>query len=386
MTRAVRVVALACSLCACAVGPARDPTPTPVVRPAATRADVPPRELRTLVDRGAHERAVVVADAWLEQHHDATRAAAEVWALRGWALLGLGLTPAAQSSFQRALELDRSDATALFGLGTRALAADDVAAAVHWLTLAAQADPEAPAIRRALALALRRHGEPANAIVHLERACAAEPSLECDEALGLGYCELDRNEDAQAIVQRLDARTTDGPATIASARIALACGDRLAAEAAYRRVLLEAPSDLALAREYAAALRDGGQLDLANVELRKQVELHADRATDLLDLAGDLAKGGDLAAEELAVERAYDLEPTDPRAATAFILVLVRIGQCTMAQAALDQIAYRLADTEPDVSPDRDAAAELPRSAAGLTAAVRRCVTPIEPAKRRHAR
>ena len=164
---AVRPFVLLGLVCACAGRPA-EPAAAAPARQVSSPA---PTELRELVDRGANERAIVVADAWLDRHGSGTRSAARIWALRGWALLGSGRSLPAQLSFRRAIALDPNDSAALFGLGTRALAVDDVPAALRWLELAAEQDPSSGAVQRALATARSRSGESELALVHLRRAC-----------------------------------------------------------------------------------------------------------------------------------------------------------------------------------------------------------------------
>jgi tetratricopeptide (TPR) repeat protein len=335
---------------------ATSPVRASVATPAASA------ELRALVDRGAHERAIVIADAWLDRNGSATRAAARIWALRGWALLGSGRSLPAQLSFRRAIALDAHDASALFGLGARALEVDDTAAALRWLELAAQADPSAAAVQRALATARQRMGEHDTALVHLRRACTLAPSIDCDEALGRALCEAEKRTEAHAVVRAIEARADDGPARLAIARVSTACFDHEAADLAYRRARYLAPADHRLAREHAAALRERGELDAANAVLRDQLQTQRDDLEVLLELGRELADGGDREGEELAVERAYDLAPYDRRVAAAWVVVLARSGHCTTAQAVLHDLAAAVEQGELDES---------------LRTHVRHCVTPF---------
>jgi Flp pilus assembly protein TadD len=360
---AVRAFVLLGIVCACAGRPAASPAVTP-----ARSADTPAStELRDLVDRGANERAIVVADAWLDRHGSATPSAARVWALRGWALLGSGRSLAAQLSFRKAITIDPKDDAALFGLGMRALEVDDLAAALRWLELAAEQDPSSGAVQRALATARSRSGESELALVHLRRACWLEPSLACDEALGQALCEAERRSEALEIVQSIEARPDDGPARLALARVHKACFDHEAADLAYRRARYLAPADHRLAREHAAALRDRGDLDAANLVLRDQVQAQRDDPEVLLELSQDLALGGDADGEELAVERAYDVAPYDRRVAAAWVVLLARTGHCTTAQAVLHDLALQF---------DKDEVGE------GLREHVGRCVTPLSKPER----
>ena len=343
-------------VCACAGRPA---TPIATARPVST---VAPKELRELVDRGANERAIVVADAWLDRHGSSTHSAARIWALRGWALLGSGRSLAAQLSFRKAIAIDPKDGAALFGLGMRALEVDDLAAALRWLELAAEQDPSSGAVQRALAAARTRSGDTEVALVHLRRACWLAPSLECDEALGQALCEAERRSEALEIVQTIEARPDDGAARLALARVHRACFDHEAADLAYRRARYLAPSDHRLAREHAAALRERGDLDGANAVLHDQVLAQRDEPEVLLELAQDLAQGGDTTGEELAVERAYDVAPYDRRIAAAWLVLLARSGHCTTAQAVLHDLALQFDEAEISDS---------------LRERVRRCVTPL---------
>jgi tetratricopeptide (TPR) repeat protein len=357
---AVRTLALLG--CLCAVACAGRPSAPSRAAPAGEREASAPKELRELVDRGANERAIAVADAWLDRHGSAGRDAARIWALRGWALLGSGRSLAAQLSFRKAIAIDPNDAAALFGLGKRALEVDDVAAALRWLELAAEVDPSSGAIHRALADAQTKKGDPEAALVHLRRACWLSPSLSCDEALGLALCERERRNEALELVQEIEGRADDGPTRLAVARIHAACFDHEAADLAYRRARYLAPADHQLAREHAAAMRERGDLDAANTVLRDQLQVQRDQPDVLLDLARDLAAGGDGEGEELAIERAYDVAPYDRRVAVAWVSVLARRGHCTTAQAVLHDLAPQL---------ERD---EL---GASLRDEVGRCVTPL---------
>lgn len=360
---AVRAFVLLGLVCACAARPA------PVVEPAPTRAAPPAasRELRALVDRGANERAIVVADAWLDRNGAASRDAARIWALRGWALLGSGRSLAAQLSFRRAIALDPNDASALFGLGTRALEVDDVPSALRWLELAAERDPSSGPVQHALAQARTKNGESEAALVHLRRACWLAPSLACDEMLGQSLCEAERRNEALELVQTIEQRSDEGPARIAVARIHRACFDHEKADVAYRRARILAPADHRLAREHAAALRDRGDLDGANAVLRDQLKAQRDEPQVLLELAQELALGMDHEGEEQAVERAYEVDPYNRRIAAAWVVLLARGGHCTTAQAVLKDL---------EIQQDRD---ELDAS---LREHVSRCVTPISPTRR----
>jgi len=355
---AVRAFVLLGLVCACAGRPAEPAAATPA-RQVSSPA---PTELRELVDRGANERAIVVADEWLDRHGSGTRSAARIWALRGWALLGSGRSLPAQLSFRRAIALDPNDSAALFGLGTRALAVDDVPAALRWLELAAEQDPSSGAVQRALATARARNGENEAALVHLRRACWLAPSLACDEALGQALCEAERRSEALEIVQSIEARPDTGAARLALARVHTACFDHEAADLAYRRARYLAPADHRLAREHAAALRARGDLDAANAVLREQLQAQREDPEVLLELARELAEGGDSDGEELAVERAYDVAPYDRRIAAAWVVLLARSGHCTTAQAVLHDLSLQH---------DKDETSE------SLRDRVRRCVTPL---------
>jgi protein O-GlcNAc transferase len=350
-------------VCACAARP----TPATAVDATPSAPPTASRELRALVDRGANERAIVLADAWLDRNDSASKAAARIWALRGWALLRSGRSLAAQLSFRRALALDPNDASALFGLGTRALAVDDVAAAVRWLELAAEVDPSSGPVQQALFTARTRSGDGEAALVHLRRACWLAPSLACDEALGQALCEAERRSEALELVQTIEQRSDDEPARVAVARIHRACFDHEKADLAFRRARYLAPRDHRLAREHAAALRDRGDLDGANAVLRDQLTVQRDDPAVLLELGHDLALGGDHDGEEAAVERAYEVDPYNRRIAAAWVVLLARGGHCTTAQAVLKDL---------EIQQDRD---DLDVS---LREHVSRCVTPILPTRR----
>lgn len=228
-----------------------------------------------------------------------------------------------------------NDGRAAFERGVRALAEDQVAAAIRWLREAAQAEPNSPEIQRALAGALRRNGEDDVAIAHLQRACGLAPSTQCDQELGLAFCGAGWREDGLAAARRIESAGESLVHHVAVARIARACHEYGAAEAAYRRALVLAPDDSASACALAELLRREGRRDDARALLRAQIERHRDSPGVLLALARQLTTIDDLAGAEAVLERAYDLAPDDREIASAWVSALVRTGHCGQARSVL---------------------------------------------------
>lgn len=93
----------------------------------------------------------------------------------GVALAGEGNSVAAQAEFQRALQLDPLNFTALYHLGQMAIESGQPGRAIDLLQKAAQQRPEDLDTRERLAMAFAQSGQPGNALTQLQEAVRLAP-------------------------------------------------------------------------------------------------------------------------------------------------------------------------------------------------------------------
>jgi len=227
------------------------------------------RELLQLqLESGQGKRAVALASRLAAEHPDE----ASLHALHGHVLLAGGADAEARQEFERALELDQGEATALAGLGQLAQRSGDTAAALDLFERAARSKPDEPNYGYAAAHALMAAGRPAEAEQRLRDLVHRFPEL--------------------------------GPAANDLAWILAEKGESLD----YALILAQRAASLARGPEVLDTLGwvqlRRGELEAAAKNLRAALELEPDYGTARYHLGLCLARGGDPAGAREAFRTA----------------------------------------------------------------------------------
>jgi Flp pilus assembly protein TadD len=227
------------------------------------------RELVQLqLDSGQAKRALALT-ARLAQEHPAE---ASLCALHGHVLLHGGAGAEARQEFERALELDAAEATALVGLGQLAQRSGDRAAAVDLFERAARARPDEPTYGYAAAQALLLAGRTAEAERRLRELVHRFPELG-PAANDLAWLLAERGE------------SLDFALALAQRAVSLARGPEV----------LDTQGWVQFRR---------GELEASAESLRAALELAPDYATARYHLGLCLAKAGDAAGAREAFRTA----------------------------------------------------------------------------------
>lgn len=245
----------------------------------------------------------------------------------GIALARQGKTPAAESDFRRATELDPDEDDYPFNLGLLAVRAGDFKAAAEYFRDASQREPDNPEDRALLIQSLEKTGDQAEADQEREAAVealgpTALPTIRVD-AKGEGLARLDRiKTELDITTLRLEIESSGSAANSAAATSAadtpgahirrgrqeLAAGRLDTAETEIRAALTADPASAAGHRELGEIDRRRGKLDDAVKELQASLDARDSAVvrTMLARIYLDQKKA-DLARGE--VERALKLAP-----------------------------------------------------------------------------
>ncbi|MEM9558480.1 MAG: tetratricopeptide repeat protein [Acidobacteriota bacterium] len=246
-------------------------------------------------------------------------------------LLAVGDAPAAAQQAEAArdaISADSYTAAIDYAAGRAAAQAGDSERAVELLQAAAEAAPEAGAVRHALGESLRRLGRDDEAGAELAASGAAPPPI------------------SDPLLERVQDLAVSAGAALRRSNQALVAGDFERAEESLRRGLAvlddtvgaEAPEALELHLNLAAVLLRREQPDEALVALERTHELFPDAARVHHDLGTVQRALGDDAAAVDAFRRALELEPD--RADTHFNLAnaLAALERWTDAEPTLERV------------------------------------------------
>jgi putative PEP-CTERM system TPR-repeat lipoprotein len=271
---------------------------------------VRPALARTLIMRGAFDKALAEADD--EAITDAA-AKAELQALRGEALLGLGRVDEASAAFKQALGVHAVDETAQLGLARVAAARSDLAGAQAAVDGALQRAPTSLAallLKADLLAAERRTQEAAQAY---ERAIALQPGNQRAH-LGLVPLLLRQGQAAKAR-ERVNALKAGAPRAFATqyldALVSYSENQPDAAHEAVQQALRMAPEHVPSLLLAGAVAHDSGRYALAEQHLLKVVDSAPDYPYPRRLLISTYLRTGQAQRAEEALQPLLKTQPQD---------------------------------------------------------------------------
>lgn len=220
-----------------------------------------------LVTSGKGARALERVDAAIAKHPDQPA----FHAIRGAVLARGGRVDEARASYEKALALDPTSAAALSGLGTLAIAANDLPAALDLFSRAAKTSPDDAAIAYSIAQIVLAQGKQDEAVRQLREVLVLDPShaAASNDLAWLLAAEGQQLDLALALAeqaQRLDPRP-DFMDTLGWVR--LQRGETDAAITSFEQAVAGKPKDPTLRYHLGLALARKGDRDRALATLRE---------------------------------------------------------------------------------------------------------------------
>lgn len=340
---------------------------------------VQPELVRALIDRGALSMAL---DQITAKPVTDRGARAELMALKGDALLGLGKPDDARSAYEEAIKIDESDATGHMGLARLAIVERDLPKAVEIMDAVVARHPDdVPALllkagaevrlgrlkaaaetyQNAIAVAPsdpRPHaglipifvaeknlGEAEAHLAALKKLVPGAAMTDYARAL-VSFVKHDMSQARDAIRRAIEA-SSDDPATLTlGGSIEFELGNYSIAEKDLSKAVSLSPEQVQPRRLLASTYVKLGQVDRAS-ELLDKLQDRIDSHPETLILAGDIAYARKDYPKALGYfEKAAALNPKDS-------VSLVRIGQSYMLMGKPDLAVKSLLEAT-RVEPDKD--------------------------------
>ncbi len=323
----------------------------------AGMADAEPKvvEAESLIADGEYERALETIDAAIAENPSHAR----FYYVRGNALSYLDRDAEARAAYEKAIELDGTDALPHAALGNLIAFQDNATLAhrkeaVPYFQAALALDPKLAAAHQALGVSLLSLGEVQAAIEALETADRLAGNVETAYLLAQAHAELGNVEKAlgfakSAIEYEPDASGVD--LRLLYARLLVRDNQPKQAAIEYERAAKLAPDSPPLRLEVVRGLLELGDPDAAMVHMQWLLEVAPDQAPVRVNYGRILVAQGKPKDAVVQFDEALALQPESQAAQTYKIEALVAAKQCKAARAQFDALAKQLGWTKQDGEP-----------------------------------
>lgn len=313
----------------------------------SSMADPQVTEAEALLADGKYERALETIDAAIAQNPNHAR----FHYVRGNALSYLDRDQEARAAYEKAIELDGTDALPHAGLGNL-IAFQDNATLEHrkqsvpHFQAALKLDPNLAPAHQALGVVLLSLGQTKEAIEALETADRLAGNVETAYLLAQAHAELGNDEKALGFAKsaiEYEPEQSGVDLRLLHARLLAKNGMPEDAAREYEQAAKLAPESAPLRLEVARGLLELGDPDAAMVHMQWLLEAAPEQAPVLVNYGRILVAQKKAKEAIVQFDKALEIEPGSQAAQTYKIEALVAAKRCKDARAQWDALASQLA-------------------------------------------